>query len=160
MSEVAPLESNNIATFANRASCTDAPKFDLDLYISNYKGLIYCPSEAPMDYCALTICPVCLGRTRFDRLLLIGRSSVPLCVDALKAAVVEAKKGSDVNRYREALEYIRMAAPNEPEAAVDEAWVNATEKSNKATTRQLESELKGYKNNLVKESIRVWTTVF
>ncbi|KAI0393616.1 PCI-domain-containing protein [Xylariaceae sp. FL0594] len=110
----------------------DAPKFDLDLYISNYRG-----------------------RTRFDRLLLIGRCSVPLSVDALKAAVVEAKKGNDVGRYREALEYIRLAAPNEPEAVSDQKWVDATEQSNKATTRQLESELKGYKNNLVKESIRM-----
>jgi COP9 signalosome complex subunit 1 len=96
-----------------------------------------------------------LGRTRFDRLLLIGQSSVPLCLDALKAAVIEAKKGKDIQRYREACECIRLANPNEPEAEFDEAWVNATTKSNKALTLQLEAELKGYKNNLVKESIRV-----
>ncbi|KAI1805790.1 26S proteasome subunit RPN7-domain-containing protein [Daldinia bambusicola] len=110
----------------------DAPKLDLDLYISNYKG-----------------------RTRFERLLLIGQSSVPLCVDALKAAVAEAKRGKDVQRYRDAFECIRVAAPDEPEAKWDEAWVTATEKANKTETHRLESELKGYKNNLVKESIRI-----
>ncbi|KAI1412920.1 26S proteasome subunit RPN7-domain-containing protein [Hypoxylon sp. FL1857] len=110
----------------------DAPKLDLDLYISNYKG-----------------------RTRFDRLLLIGQSSVPLCVDALKAAVAEAKRGKDVSRYREAWECIRIAAPDEPEAKWDEAWATATDKANKAETHRLEAELKGYKNNLVKESIRI-----
>ncbi|OTB17933.1 hypothetical protein K445DRAFT_315673 [Daldinia sp. EC12] len=110
----------------------DAPKLDLDLYISNYKG-----------------------RTRFERLLLIGQCSVPLCVDALKAAVAEAKRGNDVQRYRDAFECIRVAAPDEPEAKWDEAWVTATEKANKAETHRLESELKGYKNNLVKESIRI-----
>ncbi|KAI1144597.1 26S proteasome subunit RPN7-domain-containing protein [Hypoxylon sp. FL0543] len=110
----------------------EPPKLDLDLYISNYKG-----------------------RTRFDRLLLIGQSSVPLCVDALKAAVNEAKRGKDVSRYREAWECIRTAAPNEPEAQWDEAWATATDKANKAETRRLETELKGYKNNLVKESIRI-----
>lgn len=110
----------------------DPPKLDLDLYISNYKG-----------------------RTRFDRLLLIGQSSVPLCVDALKAAVAEAKRGKDVSRYREAWECIRIAAPDEPEAKWDEAWATATEKANKAETHRLEAELKGYKNNLVKESIRI-----
>ncbi|OTA95127.1 hypothetical protein M434DRAFT_69905 [Hypoxylon sp. CO27-5] len=95
------------------------------------------------------------GRTRFDRLLLIGQSSVPLCVDALKAAVAEAKRGKDVSRYREAWECIRIAAPDEPEAKWDEAWATATENANKAETHKLETELKGYKNNLVKESIRI-----
>ena len=95
------------------------------------------------------------GRTRYDRLLLIGKSCVPLCVDALKTAVQEAKKGSDVTRYKDAWDCIRLAAPTEPEAQRDEAWIEAVEKANKAETTRLESELKGYKNNLIKESIRV-----
>ncbi|KAI0976314.1 26S proteasome subunit RPN7-domain-containing protein [Xylaria arbuscula] len=110
----------------------DVPKFDLELYIANYRG-----------------------RTRFERLLLIGQCSVPLCLDALKAAVVEAKKGKDVQRYRDAWECIRLAGPNEPEAQLDEAWISNTTRTNKNTTSQLETELKGYKNNLIKESVRI-----
>jgi len=110
----------------------DAPKFDLDLYIQNYRG-----------------------RTRFDRLYLIGRSSVPLCVDALKAAVAEAKRGRDAQRYREAVECLKMAAPDEPEAAFDQTWLEHTEENNRDETHRLVQELKGYKNNLVKESIRM-----
>ncbi|KAI1861346.1 uncharacterized protein JN550_010876 [Neoarthrinium moseri] len=110
----------------------EAPKLDLDLYISNYRG-----------------------RTRFERLLLIGQSSVPLCVDALKAAVAEAKRGKDVQRYRDAWECIRIAAPNEQEAQWDQPWADKTDKANKVETHRLELELKGYKNNLVKESIRI-----
>ncbi|KAL2169680.1 hypothetical protein VTG60DRAFT_5819 [Thermothelomyces hinnuleus] len=110
----------------------EPPKFDLDLYIQNYKG-----------------------RTRFDRLFLIGRSSVPLCVDALKAAIAEAKRGKDTNRYREAVECLRIAAPSEPEATYDQAWLEAQEAANKAETNRLLTELKGYKNNLIKESIRM-----
>ncbi|CAI6085433.1 hypothetical protein V2G26_020603 [Clonostachys chloroleuca] len=110
----------------------DLPKFDVESYISNYQG-----------------------RTRFDRLMLLGESSVPLCVDALKAAVVEAKNGRDVGRYRGAWEYIRVAAPNEPEAIRDNAWIESTETANKAETARLEVELKGYRNNLIKESIRM-----
>ncbi|VUC20383.1 unnamed protein product [Clonostachys rosea] len=110
----------------------DLPKFDVESYIGNYQG-----------------------RTRFDRLMLIGESSVPLCVDALKAAVVEAKNGRDVGRYRAAWEYIRVAAPNEPEAKRDDAWIESTETANKAETTRLEVELKGYRNNLIKESIRM-----
>ncbi|KAK8066050.1 COP9 signalosome complex subunit 1 [Apiospora hydei] len=109
----------------------ETPKLDLDLYIANYRG-----------------------RTCFDRLLLIGRSSVPLCVDALKAAISEAKKGKDVQRYRDAWECIRIAAPNDPESQLDTAWIDNTEKANKMETARLEAELKQYKNNLVKESIR------
>ncbi|KAI0430477.1 26S proteasome subunit RPN7-domain-containing protein [Xylaria sp. FL1042] len=110
----------------------DVPKLDLDLYMANYKG-----------------------RTRFDRYLLIGQCSVPLCIDALRAAIAEAKKGKDVQRYRDAWDCIRLAAPNEPEAQFDDAWVNNTGKMNRNLTIQLEAELKGYKNNLVKESIRI-----
>ncbi|KHN97644.1 26S proteasome, regulatory subunit Rpn7 [Metarhizium album ARSEF 1941] len=110
----------------------DLPKLDLGLYLQNY-----------------------VGRTRFDRLFLIGQSSVPLCVDALKAAVVEAKAGNDVNRYRDAWDAVRTVAPNEPEAQRDDAWIERTEMANKAETARLEGELKGYRNNLIKESIRM-----
>ncbi|KAF7557358.1 hypothetical protein G7046_g6051 [Stylonectria norvegica] len=110
----------------------DQPKLDLDLYLHNYTG-----------------------RTRYDRLMLIGRCCVPLCVDALKAAIHEAKGGSDVMRYRDAWECIRIVAPGEPEAVRDDAWIESTTRSNKIESARLETELKGYKNNLIKESIRM-----
>lgn len=46
-------------------------------------------------------------------------------------------------------------APNEPEAIRDDKWIEATNKSNAATAADLEGQLKQYKNNLIKESIRV-----
>ncbi|KAK7402633.1 hypothetical protein QQX98_011613 [Neonectria punicea] len=110
----------------------DHPKLDLDLYLQNYSG-----------------------RTKYDRLILIGKCSVPLCVDALKAAVTEAKAGSDVSRYREAWDCLRVAAPGEPEAQRDDSWIESTERKNRLETARLEGELKGYKNNLIKESIRM-----
>ncbi|KAM4062195.1 26S proteasome subunit RPN7 domain-containing protein [Hirsutella rhossiliensis] len=110
----------------------EQPKLDLDLYVQNY-----------------------VGRTRFDRLLFIGKTCLPLCVDALKAAILEAKQGLDVARYKDAWDCIRQAAPQEPEAQRDDAWIDRTEAANKAETSRLEAELKGYKNNLIKESIRM-----
>lgn len=95
------------------------------------------------------------GRTRYDRLFLIGTSSVPLCVDALKAAVAEAKRGRDIKRYNDAVDFLRLVAPGEPEAQVDQAWLNSTEKANKSETQRLTTELKAYKNNLIKDSVRV-----
>ncbi|KAG7108423.1 FK506-binding protein 4 like [Verticillium longisporum] len=109
----------------------ETPKLDLDLYIQNYRG-----------------------RTRLDRLLTIGRCCVPLCVEALKAAVAEAKSGRDVERYREIWECIRIAAPAEPEAVFDQVWADKTTTENRQQTHHLETQLKGYKNNLIKESIR------
>jgi COP9 signalosome complex subunit 1 len=38
---------------------------------------------------------------------------------------------------------------------VDPAWAVQQEKKNNAETTRLENELKGYKNNMIKESIRV-----
>ncbi|KAK3295913.1 26S proteasome subunit RPN7-domain-containing protein [Chaetomium fimeti] len=110
----------------------EPPNFDLDLYIQSYRG-----------------------RARFDRLFLIGRSSVPLCVDALKLAIAEAKRGKDTHRYREAVECLRVAAPSEPEAVFDQKWLEAQDAENKTETNRLLKELKGYKNNLIKESIRM-----
>lgn len=70
-------------------------------------------------------------------------------------AVTEAKGGRDVNSYTRAVEALARVAPQDPEAKLDTAWVDHTSKVVKAETDRLEHELKGYKNNLIKESIRV-----
>lgn len=95
------------------------------------------------------------GRTRFDRLYLIGCSSAYLSIEALKAAIVEAKKGRDVGRYLRAVETLHSAAPGDPEATLDTKWIEMTSKKVALDTERMEAELKGYKNNLIKESIRV-----
>ncbi|KAJ2966890.1 hypothetical protein NQ176_g9932 [Zarea fungicola] len=122
---------------------TELPKFDLDLYIQNYTGV----------YWILPGPGVLLSRVAPPPAQLI--SCVPLRLEALKAAISEAKNGTDVSHYKQAWDCIRKVAPNEPEATRDDAWIDATEKSNKAETHRLESELKGYKHNLIKESIRM-----
>ncbi|RBR14723.1 uncharacterized protein FIESC28_07569 [Fusarium coffeatum] len=130
--------SNSLAIFFSQQASIggivvkEQPKLDLDLYISNYTG-----------------------RTRIDRLLQIGKSSVPLCVDALKLAIAEAKAGSDVSQYIEAWGCFRHVAPQEPEAERDQAWIDRVEQSNKAETARLEAQLKQYRHNLIKESIRM-----
>ncbi|KAG5665674.1 hypothetical protein KAF25_009799 [Fusarium avenaceum] len=131
-------ESSSLLAFFSQMSNSggivvpDQPKLDLDLYIQNYAG-----------------------RTRIDRLIQIGKSSVPLCVDALKAAIVEAKAGSDITLYIEAWNCIRIAAPQEPESQKDQAWIEKVERENKAERARLESQLKQYRHNLIKESIRM-----
>lgn len=131
----------------------------MELYIQNYKGKSQpCsepePSSPSMRTTVLTITHSS-GRTRFDRLFHIGRTSTFLCVDALKAAVAEAKRGEDIDIYVSAIEALRQVAPDDPEAKVDRPWIESTDRSKKEETKRLEAELRGYKHNLVKESIRV-----
>jgi COP9 signalosome complex subunit 1 len=95
------------------------------------------------------------GRTRFDRLFLIGKCSAILSLDALRLAVAEAKSGKDVERYELAVEALSQAAPHDVDAVLDQRWVDVTKQIVRAETDKLEHELKGYKNNLIKESIRV-----
>ncbi|PCG92364.1 hypothetical protein PENOC_092930 [Penicillium occitanis (nom. inval.)] len=119
---------------ANYIKVDEAPKFDLESYIANYKG-----------------------RTRFERLFLIGKCSTVLSLDALRLAVAEAKSGKDVERYEQAVEALKQAAPHDPDAVLDQRWVDVTKQTVRAETDKLEHELKGYKNNLIKESIRMGT---
>jgi COP9 signalosome complex subunit 1 len=79
-----------------------------------------------------------------------------LALEALKAAVTEAKAGSDVNRYLDAVALLRPhLTPGDQDGVLDRSWIERKEKQNKAESSRLEAELKGYKNNLIKESIRV-----
>ncbi|KAL8914031.1 MAG: hypothetical protein Q9171_001282 [Xanthocarpia ochracea] len=117
---------------AGRPIVRDLPKFDLDQYIANYKG-----------------------KTRVDRLLLIGTTAQLLAPEALRAAVTEAKQGKDVSRYNDVVAAIREILPGDVNAAPDSAWIDRTIKQVKAESDRLETELKGYKNNLIKESIRM-----
>lgn len=74
----------------------------------------------------------------------------------MKLAINEVvSKGRDVQLYRDAYELLRVLGPDEPEAKFNSVWVSETDKANRAETHHLEAELKKYKNNLVKESIRV-----
>ncbi|RMZ81174.1 hypothetical protein DV737_g2651, partial [Chaetothyriales sp. CBS 132003] len=111
----------------------DLPKFDLQQYISNYRG-----------------------RTVFRRLYLIASCSVALREEAAKLAVLEARKGSDVNNFKAAVALL-ASIPNyhDTNGLLNSSWAVAQGKKNASETSRLENELKGYKNNLIKESIRM-----
>ncbi|KAK9578349.1 hypothetical protein V6Z92_009027 [Aspergillus fumigatus] len=124
--------NGNMIASAPFVKVDDPPKFELESYIANYTG-----------------------RTRFNRLYLIGTCSTYLSTEALKAAVVEAKAGKDVVRYQQAVRALAEVSPNEPEAIEDTKWVDHMQRVVKSETDRLEHELRGYKNNLIKESIRM-----
>ena len=95
------------------------------------------------------------GLTRIERLILIGLSSKYLYAEALNAAVAEAKRGRDVEMYEKAVKCLEMVVPEDPDAVLDAPWMESMTKQVKTETERLDQELKGYKNNLIKESIRV-----
>ena len=94
----------------------------------------------------------CPGRTRFRRLYLIGLCSTALRLEALRAAVQEAKSSSDLADYQNAAATLKQV---DSAFEVDQKWLDQKKKQVDAETKRLEHELKGYKNNLIKESIRV-----
>lgn len=87
----------------------------------------------------------------------IGRNSRYLSKEALRMAVKVAKGGKNVDRYKEAVACLEYVSSQDPSgfAELDVEWIEAREKQVKQETDKLEHELKGYKNNLIKESIRM-----
>ncbi|KAJ5899877.1 26S proteasome regulatory subunit Rpn7 [Penicillium taxi] len=95
------------------------------------------------------------GPTRFSRLLFIGSVSSVLATEALVLAVHEALSGKNVEHYENAVRALAEVSPEEEGASLDPTWIQKTQISVNAQTERLELELKGYKNNLIKESIRM-----
>ncbi|KAI4653525.1 hypothetical protein J4E93_001291 [Alternaria ventricosa] len=110
----------------------DPPKFDLESYIANYSGY-----------------------TRIDRLHHIGAHSPYLAADAYHLAIAEAKKGKNVDLYKGLVEEYSRIAPQDPASVVDTTWVERQTRMVREEHDRLEHELKSYKNNLIKESIRM-----
>ncbi|KAK9480417.1 26S proteasome subunit RPN7-domain-containing protein [Lipomyces japonicus] len=94
------------------------------------------------------------GRGVVDRLLFIADRSPGLLRDALSLALARLAVSADVSRYSETLNRLGgldLAAV----ANADPAWVENVSRDVRARGDKLQLELKSYKNNLIKESIRM-----
>ncbi|KAG9518032.1 hypothetical protein E4T50_13658 [Aureobasidium sp. EXF-12298] len=111
---------------------SDAPKFDLESYAANYDQ-----------------------HTRVNRLSNIAHLCPPLAIDALHLAIPTSKNAKDTQQYLDLTKLLHQISPDDDLAGVDTAWVEKTNKLNEHETERLENELRGYKNNLIKESIRM-----
>jgi len=72
----------------------------------------------------------------------------------LTAAISTAKKGKDVRLYSRLCELAEQLGLQDL-GTPDEEWVTKQEEGNKRELSRLEGELRGYKNNLIRESIRM-----
>ncbi|KAG0349349.1 cop9 signalosome complex subunit [Podila humilis] len=125
----------------------DAPNnLDLDTYIANYKG-----------------------HTKINRLEFIAERCPSLQVDALKMAVEEMKNNQTLNvqRYVNLVKKLQDAVKVYGQSGtkvsndlltLDKAWVDSQALKAKQVADQLEAELKNYKRNAIKESIRMGNT--
>ena len=95
------------------------------------------------------------GKSRIERLFHIAKTSTVLYHEAIEMASAEAKEGKDTDLYEKVIALRAALEPGNPKAHKDDAWVTKINRENKSETSKLEMELKGYKNNLIKESIRV-----
>lgn len=111
------------------------PLLDLDAYINNYTG-----------------------RTKIQRLLFIANRCPPLAAQALQFGIKLLQSETfDVKAYQQACNHLLSADPPTAEALghPDQTWIDATTRRAKVQGDKLENELKSYRNNLIKESIRM-----
>ncbi|KAF9136299.1 COP9 signalosome complex subunit 1 [Mortierella sp. 14UC] len=122
----------------------DAPNnLDLDAYIATYKG-----------------------HTKVNRLEFIADRCPALQIDALKLAIQELRNTNTlhISRYmnlvRKLNEAVKFGGPGSASVSsdlltVDKAWADGQMLKAKQQTDLLEGELKNYKRNSIKESIRM-----
>lgn len=70
-----------------------------------------------------------------------------------------AKNGKDVQLYNDTVLLFSQITGKPVKELTDQKWIDLQEKKNEAETKRLENELKQYKNNLIRESIRVWLSI-
>ncbi|KAG8073169.1 hypothetical protein GUJ93_ZPchr0006g46247 [Zizania palustris] len=95
------------------------------------------------------------GRTRLGRLLFIadrcGVEAVEL--EALRMAYDEIKRGEDTMFHRDVA--LKIKDRLGPRYLLDQAWADSVNRRAEHRKEKLESELNGYRTNLIKESIRM-----
>ncbi|KAK3805875.1 MAG: 26S proteasome subunit RPN7-domain-containing protein [Benniella sp.] len=122
----------------------DAPNnLDLDAYIANYKG-----------------------HTKINRLEFIADRCPALQIEALRLAITELKNTQTLNipRYANLVkklnDAVKFGVPGSANVSsdllnIDKAWADRQLQKAKQQTEMLEAELKNYKRNSIKESIRM-----
>ncbi|KAJ3105461.1 cop9 signalosome complex subunit [Phlyctochytrium planicorne] len=98
------------------------------------------------------------GFSKIKRLEFLAQVCPPLQLDALKMALVETKaKTQSVAKYNVILQTLNglLVLSNTAPVDPDVEWMDSTSKYVRTQLEKLEAELKNYKNNLIKESIRM-----
>ncbi|CAL8465400.1 g4936 [Coccomyxa elongata] len=110
----------------------EEPAIDIEAYASSYSG-----------------------NAKINRLIFIAEktSDSALALSALRIAADDIKRGHNISKYNEVISKINNRLG--PDYHYDREWADGLEARAQATQYKLESELSGYKTNLIKESIRM-----
>ncbi|CAE6453797.1 unnamed protein product [Rhizoctonia solani] len=111
----------------------DQHPFDLELYISSYKG-----------------------QAAIKRLRFIAANSTTLQADALRLAIKQVKAANiDVNLYQQLITEYNALPSVHKQITLDQDWMAKVKTTKDAEGDRLQVELKTYTTNLIKESTRM-----
>lgn len=105
-------------------------EFELEAYINNYAG-----------------------HTKIARLLFVAEHCKSLEADSLKLSIELLKKTTNTLLYKNVTEKVGMTLGSS--YAIDQSWIDGTEKKAIQQQEKLEADLNQFRTNLIKESIRV-----
>jgi hypothetical protein len=94
-----------------------------------------------------------IDRAAINRLQFIAQVAPSLAIQALTIASRHVKSGRDISLYQAILTQLATATSQDIE--LDRAWIDKTTAQNATDKDKLETELKMYTGNMIKESVRV-----
>jgi len=94
-----------------------------------------------------------IDRAAITRLQFIAQVAPSLAIQALTLASRYVKTGRDISLYQSTLGQLATATGQDLE--IDRPWIDKTNAQNAADKDKLETELKMYTGNMIKESVRV-----
>lgn len=129
----------------------DHHPFDLDTYISPYSGV----DESIIVKLKPSLILSGAGRAAIRRLRFIADECEQLAPRALQLAIQLLTQTRDVVTYQSTVQDYNARSGMRDVIPVDTEWVEITANRNNRERDQLETELKTYSSNMIKESIRV-----
>lgn len=124
--DVIPEENDNMNF---ESHIVENPNIDLESLVLNFTGL-----------------------TKMNRLQFIAEHCPPLRVEALKTALQTCMQTMNTIFYQQIIRHIELSAPHALPA--DNSWLELTTKKAALKLEKLDTDLKNYKSNSIKESIR------
>ena len=96
-----------------------------------------------------------LGRAAINRLRFIADECEQLATQALQRAIHLVMQTRDASLYQRTVHELNSRASSTDMTPYDSEWAEVTHAKNTSEREKLETELKTYTSNMIKESIRV-----
>jgi len=94
------------------------------------------------------------GQILLERLRFVAEHSEQHQIEALNLTARAAKKTLNIDAYVDAVEKLHQIGAQELAGTLDENWISETKKRISATNDRLDTNIKNFRNNAIKESIK------